>query len=484
MSVSPIRRKKIAVIGSGISGLACAWLLNRAHDVTLYEKDDRLGGHSNTVNLMLDDRPVAVDTGFIVYNPLNYPNLVALLAHLEVETCETEMSFAISSNQGALEYGGTDLKSLFTQKSNLLSPRFWSMISDLLRFYRHAERFSQQADIEQLSLAQLLQQHKFGKPFIYDHLLPMGAAIWSTPVDKMLEYPASSFLNFCRNHGLVQLSNRPQWRTLVGGSRCYVDKIAESLNNPIRLNSRIHRITRAEGKVSVEHLHGHREEYDDVVLACHADQALELLANPTAEEQRLLSCFPYQRNRAYLHTDTRLMPKRQGVWSSWNYISEGEKDPNRRVFVTYWMNRLQPLNTDKPLLVSLNPTQTPAQGSIIRTFFYDHPAFDQRSASAQRELWQLQGQAHTWFCGAYFGYGFHEDGLQAGLAVAEQLGGLPRPWTLGDPNSRIHVSAPQSTAQVQNSTGANSGIAADIAAKVTAESASGRRKNRGLTDHV
>ena len=439
MNITAIRPKKIAVVGSGISGLSCAWLLNKAHQVTLYEKDDRLGGHSNTVSFDLENTSLDVDTGFIVFNPVNYPNLVKFFKTLDVATCETDMSFGISVNQGELEYSGTGLAGLLAQKRNLIRPSFWRMVQELMRFYRESEQVMQQQDLDQITLGELLQQKGYGKDFIYNHLLPMGAAIWSTPVDKMLNYPASSFLRFCRNHGLVQLNDRPQWSTVIGGSKQYVNKIAAQLEGKIRLNSRIHKIIRNSDHVVIEDHHGNREYYDDVVLACHSDQAIALLDEPTEDEQHLLGHFPYQRNKAYLHLDASLMPKRKAVWSSWNYLSEGKRDQSQEVSVTYWMNQLQPLNTETPLFVSLNPLRDPKDGSIIRSFFYDHPEFGREALQSQKQLWTLQGKQRTWFCGAYFGYGFHEDGLQSGLAVAEQLGGVPRPWDLDDKNSRIFV---------------------------------------------
>lgn len=439
MTITAIRRKKIAIVGSGISGLSCAWLLNKTHDVTLFEKDDRLGGHSNTVSFNLDDKTVDVDTGFIVFNPVNYPNLVKLFELLNVDNCETDMSFAVSINRGQLEYSGTSLNGLLAQRTNLLKPSFWKMISDLLRFYKESDQMLHEPGLNEISLGELLQKHGYGKQFIYNHLLPMGAAIWSTPVDQMLQYPAGSFLRFCKNHGLVQLKDRPQWRTVVGGSKNYVKKIAAELEGKIQLNSRIHRIIRNPQHVIIEDHHGNRQYFDDVVLACHSDQALALLDTPSEEEKELLEQFPYQRNIAYLHMDESMMPKRKAAWSSWNYLSEGARDQSQQVSVTYWMNMLQPINTETPLFVSLNPVREPEKGSIIRTFFYDHPTFGKTSFAAQQRLWELQGKQRTWFCGAYFGYGFHEDGLQSGLAVAEQLGGIPRPWLLKDKNSRIFV---------------------------------------------
>lgn len=439
MNISAIRPKKIAVVGSGISGLSCAWLLNKTHDVTLYEKDDRLGGHANTVSFNLNDSQIDVDTGFIVFNPVNYPNLVKFFETLQIPSYNTDMSFAVSINNGNLEYSGTGLSGLLAQKRNMIRPYFWRMVQQVLRFYNESPQLMHQENIDQISLGELLKQHGYGDTFIYNHLLPMGSAIWSTPVDTMLNYPAGSFLRFCQNHGLAQLKDRPQWKTVHGGSRTYVDRIAIELTGKIRLNSHIHKIIRTPSQVIIKDLHGNQASYDDVVLACHADQALELLAEPSVAEQQLLSHFPYQRNKAYLHLDKNLMPQRQSVWSSWNYLAAGNEQDKQRVSVTYWMNKLQRLNTETPVFVSLNPLAEPSPGNIVRSFFYDHPVFEQQSFQAQQQLWSLQGQQHTWFCGAYFGYGFHEDGLQAGLAVAEQLGGIPRPWTLDNKNNRIFV---------------------------------------------
>ncbi|WP_432698260.1 NAD(P)/FAD-dependent oxidoreductase [Marinobacterium sp. YM272] len=438
MNVRIMRPLNIAVIGSGISGMACAWLLNQHHRVTLFEKDDRTGGHSNTATLELDDGKVPVDTGFIVYNPVNYPNLVKLFDHLGVATSDTDMSFAVSSQGGRLEYSGCGLGGFFAQRSNLLRPGHWGLLREVLRFYKEAPMLAEQALTGAETLGQMLQRRGYSRPFIEDHLIPMGAAIWSTPADQMLNYPALTFLRFCQNHGLVQLKDRPQWRTVQGGSREYIKRLLAPLSHNIRLNSRIHRIHREGGRVVVEHLHGQKESFDHVVLACHADQALELLAAPTAEEKRLLSCFPYQRNRAILHSDASLMPRHRRAWASWNYLSAPGHD-NNALSVTYWMNQLQPLNTRHNLFVTLNPLKEPATDRIHRSYLYDHPQFSQASIEAQGQLWGLQGQQNTWFCGAWFGYGFHEDGLQSGLAVAEALGGVKRPWTLDEPNNRIQV---------------------------------------------
>ncbi|MBR9829331.1 MAG: FAD-dependent oxidoreductase [Oceanospirillales bacterium] len=443
MSIKVIRPQKIAVIGSGISGLAAAWLLNKQHQVTLFEKDDRPGGHSNTVNVPTPGGELAVDTGFIVYNPVNYPNLVEFFQALGVPSQKTDMSFAISVNAGALEYSGCGLRGVFAQKRNLLRPGYWKMLADLMRFYREAPELIDAPEVQSQTLGEMLDSRGYGKTFIHQHLIPMGAAIWSTPADQMLAYPAVTFLRFCQNHGLVQLKDRPQWRTVTGGSREYVSRVCRELGDGLRLNSRIHKIHRRAGKAVVEFLHGETETFDHVVLACHADQALSLLAEPTAEEQRLLSAFPYQRNRALLHTDDSLMPRRKAAWASWNYLTDSRSthDQPDAISVTYWMNNLQHLPPEHPVFVTLNPVDEPAEGKILRSFLYDHPVFNLDSIAAQKEIWSLQGRQNTWFCGAYFGYGFHEDGLQAGLAVAEQLGGMRRPWTLDNPNSRIHVRA-------------------------------------------
>ena len=438
MNVHYIKPLKIAVIGSGISGLSAAWLLNKRHDVKLFEKDDRLGGHTHTVDIETPEGTRGVDTGFIVYNPVNYPNLINLFDHLNVENTETDMTFGVSVDQGRIEYSGSGLSGFFAKRSQIGSPRHWRLLRDILRFYKDSDRLLSDPSLEQLSLGELLEREKYSQTFIHDHLIPMSAAIWSTPAQKMLEYPALTFMRFCMNHGLVQLDDRPQWRTVVGGSRNYVDKIAATLEGKIRLNAHIHKVHRRDGKVILEHHHGKTEEFDQVVMACHADQSLALLADPTPDEQRLLKAFPYQRNRAILHTDARQMPKRRTAWSAWNYLAESNSD-NEDVAVTYWMNRLQPLNTSKEVFVTLNPLKEPSEGSILGSYLYDHPVFDMESIAAQKELWSLQGVKQTWFCGAWWGYGFHEDGLQSGLAVAENLGRIERPWQLDDPNSRIYA---------------------------------------------
>ena len=426
----------IAVVGSGISGMSAAWLLSKNHRVTVYEKNDRIGGHSNTATVETASGMTAVDTGFIVYNERNYPNLTALFEHLGVPTKPSDMSFSASLDDGRFEYSGSGLGGLFAQPRNLLRPRMWSMLRDLRRFYQQAPQ-----DVAQLegtvTLGDYLEKNRYGRNFIHDHLLPMGAAIWSTPVDDMLDYPLEAFVRFCSNHGLLQLRDRPAWRTVSGGSREYVRRLTEPYAGQILLNTGVGSIQRMADGVRIEDRQGETRYFDHVVIAAHANEALNLLDDADSAERQLLGAFRYERNLAILHSDTRLMPRARKAWSSWNFLG-GRGHERDNVSVTYWMNRLQSLNTPTPLLVTLNPLHPPRDGSILRSYIYDHPLFDQAAIRAQRLLWNLQGARRTWYCGAYFGHGFHEDGLQAGLAVAEQLGGQSRPWKVVGMNDRIH----------------------------------------------
>jgi predicted NAD/FAD-binding protein len=438
------KRLNIAVVGSGISGMSSAWLLSHAHDVTVYEIEGRIGGHSNTVQAPgKSGGPVPVDTGFIVYNDVNYPNLVALFEHLKVPTKASEMSLAVSIDGGDLEYGTTTVGQVFAQWRNLARPRFWSMLRDLLRFYREAPNFREQGDTV-TSLGAYLDRGNYGRPFQDDHLLPMAAAIWSTPSGRIRDYPADAMIRFCENHGLLKVTGRPQWRTVDGGSREYVKRLTAAYADRVRTGRGVSQIVRDADGVTVTDAAGDTARFDHVVIAAHADQALRMLSDPSAEESALLGAFGYTQNRTILHSDAALMPKRKSIWSSWNYLARSGESAGTAPCVTYWMNRLQSLPEDNPLFVTLNPTKPPRPDSVIHSELYEHPVFDEAAIRAQRRLWQLQGQRNTWFCGAYFGSGFHEDGLQSGLAVAEALGGVRRPWTVPNESGRIHLAPPAS----------------------------------------
>ena len=433
-------RLKVAVIGTGISGLSAAWLLSQSHDVTIYERSDRVGGHSNTVLASVRSRTIPVDTGFIVYNPRAYPNLTALFRLLQVPTQTSEMSLGVSLDNGALEYSGTKLSGLFGQPRNLIQPRFWSMLADLTRFYRQATDDVDSLDNEQISLGEYLAAGGYGDAFRDDHLLPMASAIWSVPPSEILAYPAAAFIRFQDNHGLLQIRRRPAWESVVGGSRNYVQRLIRGFADRIRLDTTVNAVRRTADGVIVTDSNGHADRYDHVVIATHADQALAMLADRSPQEHELLGSFRYSRNLAVLHTDEGFMPKRRAVWSSWNYVGS-RKAMHNGVCVTYWMNCLQNFESDKSLFVTLNPSRPPHAGTLLHSEVYDHPVFDAKAIGSQRKLWLLQGERNTWFCGAYFGSGFHEDGLQAGLAVAEQLGGVRRPWRVSNESGRIVLTA-------------------------------------------
>lgn len=432
-----ITRKAIAVVGSGISGLAAAWLLSKRHAVTLYEAEGRPGGHSNTVEVAVGTANVAVDTGFIVFNPPSYPNLVALFDHLGVPTARSSMSFAVSMADGAYEYSGSGLACLVGHASNIVNPGHWLMVRDLFRFLREAGSGGMAVD-ESEPLGSCLDRLGYSAAFVERHIMPMAAAIWSTPSRDVLAFPAASFTRFFLNHGLLEVRNRPQWRTVAGGSREYVSRLLRSSLADVRLGEPVTGVRRSERGVTVETA-SERRTFDACVIACHADDALALLADPDATERRLLGAFQYKANRAVLHRDASLMPRRRRLWSSWNYLGSGA-GLESRLSVTYWMNNLQPLGPDAgDIFVTLNPVRRPAPGAVIAEFDYAHPMFDAAAMQAQRELWSLQGRRQTWFCGSYFGYGFHEDGLQAGLAAAEDIGGVRRPWSVPRESGRIHL---------------------------------------------
>jgi predicted NAD/FAD-binding protein len=429
------RPLKVAVVGSGVAGLSCAWLLNSRHDVTVYEADTRLGGHANTVEAPNSAGAVAVDTGFIVYNEANYPNLTALFRHLDVPTQSAEMSFGVSLDDGALEYGSAHPFALLAQPANLVRPRFWSMLKDLVRFYREAPQALAALERQPCTLGELLDRGQYGRAFQDDHLLPQVGAIWSTSPAGARDYPAEALIRFFDNHGLLKIAHRPQWRTVQGGSRNYVARLAQGLS--VRAGRPVVQVRATADGVMVQDANGGIERFDRVVIAAHADQALAMLADPTFEERAVLGAFRYSQNSAVLHTDAALMPRRRAAWSAWNHI--GRRDDPDGFCVSYWMNLLQNLPRERDLFVTLNPCREPAPDKVISQHAYAHPLFDTAALQAQRRLWSLQGRNGVWFCGAHFGAGFHEDGLQAGLAVAEQLGAVRRPWRVEAESGRIHL---------------------------------------------
>ena len=409
-------RQRIAVIGAGISGLGSAYFLNRQHDVVLFEAGGYLGGHSNTVDVTLEGRTCGVDTGFLVFNERTYPNLIALFEELGVASIASDMSFGVSMDDGAMEWAGTSLDTVFAQRAHLLSPSFLGMIKDILHFNRHADAYLAQCLQTPVTLGALLRQHGYGERFREAYMLPMAAAIWSSSPRDILDFPAATFLRFCLNHGLLQVNDRPQWRTVAGGSRNYVAKMAATLPER-RVASAVAGVRRENGQLVVSSSAGD-EVFDAVVFATHAPTTLELLLDADAAERAILGGVRYQPNRAWLHTDVRLMPRRRKVWSAWNYLSSPAQDGQRPVCVTYWLNQLQDLPFETPVLVTLNPHTPPAPETVHASFDYEHPIMDQSTIAAQQQLPSIQGKDGIWYAGAWTGYGFHEDGLKSALRVA------------------------------------------------------------------
>ncbi|WP_309629220.1 FAD-dependent oxidoreductase [Brevundimonas sp.] len=433
-------KRRIAVVGAGIAGLSAAWLLSRRHDVVLFEAEDRLGGHSCTVEAPSPDGPVAVDTGFIVYNEPNYPNFTALLDCLGVESKAAHMSFAVSMSAGGFEYSSHGAGGLFAQKRNLASPRFWGMLMDLKRFHRTAAGDLAELDRSLCSLGRYLDDRRYGQAFRDLHLLPQAAAIWSSTPGQMADYPAAAFIRFYRNHRLLEVDMKPTWRTVAGGSRRYVEALGADFHGQVRLNAPVSRIERGADGATL-HTGDGIERFDAVVLAVHSDQALTLLAEPSVEERRLLQPMAYGRNRVVLHRDRSFMPRRRSAWAAWNYVGAGQAGSDGAASVTYWMNLLQGLPGPE-LFVTLNAEREPDPSLVLADREFDHPIFNAAAMEAQRGLGSLQGRNNTWFCGAWFGSGFHEDGLQAGLAVAEDIGGVRRPWSVQNESGRIPLPVP------------------------------------------
>ena len=418
--------KRIAVIGGGIAGLASAWLLSRRHRVTLFEAGDYVGGHTNTIDIAVERHRHPIDTGFLVFNDRTYPNLCALFACLGVASVESEMSFGVSLAEPEIEWAGSDLGTVFAQRSNLLRPAFLGMLSDILRFNRETTRMAAEGDAPPVSLGDYLAVGRYGSAFRDWYLLPMAAAIWSCPTRTMLDYPLATFARFCHNHGLLQIFDRPRWRTVAGGGREYVRRILDELDD-VQVATPVLGVDRRPDGVWLRCRDG-AERFDEVVFACHSDQTLAILgAGASLDERRILGAVKYQPNLALVHTDTALLPRRRKVWSAWNYLAGAGRPDERPVSVSYLINRLQPLPFETPVVVSLNPFTEPARDKLIRRIEYAHPVFDQAAVDAQAALPTNQGRQRSWFAGAWTGYGFHEDGLKSALVVARALG-AEIPW--------------------------------------------------------
>jgi uncharacterized protein len=424
---------RVAVIGTGIAGNAAAWALSKRYPITVYDREIRPGGHSHTVTIDYDGTKLAVDIGFIVYNELNYPDLTAMFAHLGVETIESCMSFAVTADAGRFEWkgGGNNWREtatgLFARRRNLLSPSYLWMLRDILTFNTQSTRDYAEGKLAGLTLGGYFRSRHFAPRLLTDYLAPMGAAIWSAPAAEMLDFPAENFVAFFSNHRLLQY-DRPVWRTVKGGSRRYVEKLTAAFADRLRLGCAVTSVERTPHGVVVHDSHGHRDSYDHVVIASHSDQALALLSDADQRERSVLGAIGYAPNTVYLHRDPRLMPKRRRAWASWNFLRwQRQGSADNDVAVTYWMNQLQGIDRDKPLFVSLNPPFPPAPELTFGKYRCEHPQFNAAAFAAQKRLGDIQGRRHTWFCGAWTGYGFHEDGLRSGLAVAEALGAVV-PW--------------------------------------------------------
>lgn len=417
---------RIAVIGTGISGLAAAWLLNRRHEVHVFEKQPRIGGHSHTVSVEHDGRRLPLDTGFIVFNEVNYPNLTRLFDRLSVPSQESDMSFAVRCERCDLEYNGRNIASLFAQPINVMRPAFHRMLLDIARFAGMGTRQLASGAAAGLSLREYLSRAPFGPEFAKHYLVPMAAALWSTGTGVVDHFPAESLLRFFENHGLLRLRRRLQWRTVVGGSRTYVEAIRRELADRVHADTPVKGIIRSASGVRLVFANGGAEFFDRVVIATHADEALKLLCDPSRQELELLSVWRYSENDTWLHTDVTHLPRRPSARASWNYALPDCRVPGRAVSVSYYLNSLQRLDVDEHFVVTLNPTRPPVAERVIRRMQYTHPIFTAESVATQSELPRLNGQRGTFYAGAYFGYGFHEDGMRSAVQVADAFGiGMP-----------------------------------------------------------
>ena len=405
---------KLAVIGSGISGLSAAYHFSKNHKVDLFEQDDHFGGHSLTYDIKEEDKVVPVDLGFIVFNEQTYPNLISFFRELDVPFEKSNMSFSVSVKDSNVEYGGSGLNAIFANKKNLLNLKFLKMINEIISFYKKAPSLLNH-NLSEDTLGNYLEKSKLSKYFIEYHIIPMVAAIWSMPFKKAKDMPLKLFLNFFINHGLFKLKNRPQWYTVTNRSRAYVNKVLEKISGEVFKNYKVSKILRSENNVRIS-IGNEYLDYDHVILASHADQSLKILEEPTSEEDKILKRFSYVSNKAYLHIDENLMPLRKSAWSSWNSITK-----DNRTCITYWLNKLQNLKTEKNYFLTLNPVEQINNNKILKKIDFTHPYFNKENVKLQEDLHKLQGKKRTWFCGSYFGYGFHEDGLKSSIELFKKF---------------------------------------------------------------
>ncbi|MBX2858530.1 MAG: FAD-dependent oxidoreductase [Cellvibrionaceae bacterium] len=412
---------KIGIIGTGISGLGAAYLLSPHHDITVYEKNAYIGGHSRTIDVVTPSENFSVDTGFIVFNDWNYPNLMGLFNRLEVPYVKSSMSFGVSIDNAWLEYASGELLAL----RNLIKPAYWGMLLDITKFNKQALQYLESSP--DISLGQCLDALKMGDWFKNYYLLAMGAAIWSCPLETILTFPARTFLQFFKNHGLLSVNKRPQWYTVRGGSKEYVERLTATYKQQIQLQCGVVKVRSHKDKVELSDTLGNTTFYDQVIFACHADEALSMLADPKQSLKDVIGAFSYQENRVVVHCDTSFMPKSKKSWSSWVYLSDSKQDTKPVVSLSYWMNNLQPISSAKPVIVTLNPGVSPREELSYDEHVFSHPVFDSKAIQAQQHIDSIQGQDGLWFCGAYQRYGFHEDGLLSAVNIAAKMG-VPIPW--------------------------------------------------------
>ncbi|GAK14965.1 LOW QUALITY PROTEIN: amine oxidase, flavin-containing [Vibrio sp. JCM 19053] len=413
-------RKKIAIVGTGISGLTCGYYLHKEYDVTLFEENDYIGGHTATVDVSLDGREYAIDT-FIVYNDRTYPNFIKMMSEIGVEGLPTQMSFSVRNDGNGLEYNGHTVSTLFAQKRNWANPKFYRFIFEILRFNKLAKRFASEQSSHPQTLGEFLDEHKFSAFFTDNYILPMGAAIWSSTLADMRAFPLMFFLRFFLNHGLLDVTNRPQWYVIKGGSRSYIPPLTKGFAESIRLNSPVEKVVRNEKGVGVQ-VRGETHWFDDVIFACHSDQAMRMLEDISQLSRKSWGIMTYQANEVVLHTDSAVLPKRKAAWASWNYLLEGSEEEQQRLpSLTYNMNILQHIQSEHTFCVTLNSTEQINSNKVLRSFTYHHPVFTTESIAAQQRKDEIQGKQSTWFCGAYWYNGFHEDGVRSALDVVKEL---------------------------------------------------------------